>query len=163
MFGELIGLWRPPFGSRWARRENVRVNRARPRTRHSDVRRIAGRRAWSRIPRRQSSCIWSKSVRRCNRCNSGGWKVSACRHWHATFEDVPSGPTIIIANEFIDALPVHQAVKQSDGWHERVSRSRPKAISRSARRAMRCRLFENGNAARVAARAPKGAIYYALG
>jgi NADH dehydrogenase [ubiquinone] 1 alpha subcomplex assembly factor 7 len=40
--------------------------------------------------------------------------------WHTALADVPSGPTIIIANEFIDALPVHQAVKQTDGWHERV-------------------------------------------
>jgi NADH dehydrogenase [ubiquinone] 1 alpha subcomplex assembly factor 7 len=41
-------------------------------------------------------------------------------HWHAALEDVPAGPCLIVANEFIDALPVHQAVKQADGWHERV-------------------------------------------
>ena len=41
--------------------------------------------------------------------------------WHTTLADVPEGPSIIIiANEFIDALPVHQAVKQADGWHERI-------------------------------------------
>ena len=40
--------------------------------------------------------------------------------WHTAFEDVPGGPSIIIANEFIDALPINQAVKQADGWHERV-------------------------------------------
>jgi len=40
--------------------------------------------------------------------------------WHEKIEDVPGGPNIIIANEFIDALPVHQAVRQTDGWHERV-------------------------------------------
>lgn len=40
--------------------------------------------------------------------------------WHRTFADVPDGPLIVVANEFIDALPVHQAVKQADGWHERV-------------------------------------------
>jgi NADH dehydrogenase [ubiquinone] 1 alpha subcomplex assembly factor 7 len=40
--------------------------------------------------------------------------------WHDKLEDVPSGASIIIANEFVDALPVHQAVKQADGWHERV-------------------------------------------
>jgi SAM-dependent MidA family methyltransferase len=40
--------------------------------------------------------------------------------WHEQIEDVPGGPSIIVANEFIDALPVHQAVKQQDGWHERV-------------------------------------------
>ncbi|MGA7430304.1 MAG: SAM-dependent methyltransferase [Xanthobacteraceae bacterium] len=40
--------------------------------------------------------------------------------WHSAIEDVPPGPSIIVANEFIDALPVHQAVKQAGGWHERV-------------------------------------------
>jgi NADH dehydrogenase [ubiquinone] 1 alpha subcomplex assembly factor 7 len=41
-------------------------------------------------------------------------------HWHGSLGDVPVGPCLIVANEFIDALPVHQAVKQADGWHERV-------------------------------------------
>ena len=40
--------------------------------------------------------------------------------WHGAIDEVPPGPSIIVANEFIDALPVHQAVKQADGWHERV-------------------------------------------
>ena len=40
--------------------------------------------------------------------------------WHERLEDVPGGASIIVANEFIDALPVHQAVKREDGWHERV-------------------------------------------
>jgi NADH dehydrogenase [ubiquinone] 1 alpha subcomplex assembly factor 7 len=40
-------------------------------------------------------------------------------HWHKRLEDVPEDPTILLANEFIDALPVYQAVKEEDGWHER--------------------------------------------
>ncbi len=40
--------------------------------------------------------------------------------WHHHLLDVPEGPTIILANEYVDALPVHQVVKQTDGWHERV-------------------------------------------
>jgi SAM-dependent MidA family methyltransferase len=40
--------------------------------------------------------------------------------WHRDLLDVPEGPAIILANEYIDALPVHQVVKQPDGWHERV-------------------------------------------
>jgi NADH dehydrogenase [ubiquinone] 1 alpha subcomplex assembly factor 7 len=40
--------------------------------------------------------------------------------WHRSLHDVPDGPLIILANEFIDALPVHQAVMCADGWHERV-------------------------------------------
>jgi NADH dehydrogenase [ubiquinone] 1 alpha subcomplex assembly factor 7 len=40
--------------------------------------------------------------------------------WHDSLSDVPAGPAIVLANEFFDALPIHQAIKQSDGWHERV-------------------------------------------
>jgi len=40
--------------------------------------------------------------------------------WHSSLDEVPAGACIIIANEFIDALPVHQAVKRPGGWHERV-------------------------------------------
>jgi SAM-dependent MidA family methyltransferase len=40
--------------------------------------------------------------------------------WHRSIEDVPDGPCIILANEFFDALPVHQAVMCADGWHERA-------------------------------------------
>jgi NADH dehydrogenase [ubiquinone] 1 alpha subcomplex assembly factor 7 len=39
--------------------------------------------------------------------------------WHESIADVPDGPRIVLANEFFDALPVHQAVKGESGWHER--------------------------------------------
>ena len=39
--------------------------------------------------------------------------------WHGRVEDVPEGPTIAIANEFVDALPVDQFVKDR-GWHLRM-------------------------------------------
>jgi SAM-dependent MidA family methyltransferase len=40
--------------------------------------------------------------------------------WHDTVQDIPDGPAIFIANEFIDALPVNQFVKDFDGWHLRA-------------------------------------------
>ncbi|KAL2499988.1 Protein of unknown function (DUF185) [Abeliophyllum distichum] len=41
--------------------------------------------------------------------------------WHATLEQVPTGlPTIIIAHEFFDALPLHQFQKASRGWCEKM-------------------------------------------
>ncbi|XP_009602294.1 uncharacterized protein LOC107816249 [Nicotiana tabacum] len=41
--------------------------------------------------------------------------------WHATLEQVPAGvPTIIIAHEFYDALPVHQFQRASRGWCEKM-------------------------------------------
>ena len=47
-------------------------------------------------------------------------KLDVKMAWHDALTDIPEGPAIIIANEFFDALPVNQAVKQADGWHERV-------------------------------------------
>ncbi|KAF9623800.1 hypothetical protein IFM89_005385 [Coptis chinensis] len=47
--------------------------------------------------------------------------VGAPVSWHATLEQVPSGlPTIIIAHEFFDALPIHQFQKASRGWSEKM-------------------------------------------
>ncbi|KAA8530314.1 hypothetical protein F0562_005023 [Nyssa sinensis] len=41
--------------------------------------------------------------------------------WYATLEQVPTGlPTIIIAHEFYDALPVHQFQRASRGWCEKM-------------------------------------------
>jgi SAM-dependent MidA family methyltransferase len=48
--------------------------------------------------------------------------LSAVRHitWHESIDEVPEGPSIILANEYFDVLPIHQMVKREDGWHERV-------------------------------------------
>ena len=40
--------------------------------------------------------------------------------WHTDIGTVPPGPTILIANEFLDALPVRQFVMTPKGWRERV-------------------------------------------
>ena len=40
--------------------------------------------------------------------------------WHDRLEDVPDGPTILIANEFFDALPIRQVQKTNHGWFERL-------------------------------------------
>jgi len=40
--------------------------------------------------------------------------------WHTRVEDIPDGPAIVIANEFVDALPVDQLVRDRDGWHLRM-------------------------------------------
>jgi SAM-dependent MidA family methyltransferase len=40
--------------------------------------------------------------------------------WHAAIDTVPAGPSIVLANEFVDALPIDQFVKDRDGWHARM-------------------------------------------
>jgi SAM-dependent MidA family methyltransferase len=40
--------------------------------------------------------------------------------WHTRLDAVPPGPAIVIANEFLDALPIRQLVFLGGVWHERV-------------------------------------------
>ena len=41
--------------------------------------------------------------------------------WHADLATLPvDAPLFVVANEFFDALPVHQIVKGADGWHQRL-------------------------------------------
>ncbi|KKB08197.1 hypothetical protein VE26_10490 [Devosia chinhatensis] len=35
------------------------------------------------------------------------------------FNNFADGPVLVVANEFFDALPIRQFVRQHDGWHER--------------------------------------------
>ncbi len=39
--------------------------------------------------------------------------------WHDALEDVPPGPMLLLANEFLDALPIRQFVRRGAGWAER--------------------------------------------
>jgi SAM-dependent MidA family methyltransferase len=42
--------------------------------------------------------------------------------WCATLGEAPEGPAIILANEFLDALPVRQFVRRAGRWRERTVR-----------------------------------------
>jgi len=39
--------------------------------------------------------------------------------WHDAIETLPEGPLLLIANEFLDALPIRQFVRRGAGWTER--------------------------------------------
>ena len=39
--------------------------------------------------------------------------------WHDGLEGVPPGPLVLLANEFLDALPIRQFVRRGAGWTER--------------------------------------------
>jgi NADH dehydrogenase [ubiquinone] 1 alpha subcomplex assembly factor 7 len=120
MFGELIGLW---MGSVWREMgspENVRVIELGPGrgTLMHDALRAAkvvdGFRAAIVLHLVEiSPALRVVQERRLK-------DLDAAMMWHDGLDEVPGGPSIVIANEFIDALPVHQAVRQTDGWHERV-------------------------------------------
>jgi SAM-dependent MidA family methyltransferase len=39
--------------------------------------------------------------------------------WHATLATLPAAPLLLLANEFLDALPIRQFVRRGGGWTER--------------------------------------------
>jgi SAM-dependent MidA family methyltransferase len=40
--------------------------------------------------------------------------------WHPSLASLPAGPAIVIANEFLDALPIRQFERSRGAWHERA-------------------------------------------
>ncbi len=40
--------------------------------------------------------------------------------WHGHVEELPEGPLYLVANEFFDALPIRQFLRDRGGWRERV-------------------------------------------
>ncbi|MEM8822738.1 MAG: SAM-dependent methyltransferase [Pseudomonadota bacterium] len=40
--------------------------------------------------------------------------------WHDRVEDLPDGPLFLVANEFLDALPIRQWVRDREAWRERL-------------------------------------------
>ena len=39
--------------------------------------------------------------------------------WHDRLDTLPDAPLLLLANEFLDALPIRQFVRRGDGWTER--------------------------------------------
>jgi SAM-dependent MidA family methyltransferase len=44
--------------------------------------------------------------------------------WHVRVDALPDGPLLLLANEFLDALPVRQFVRDGAGWRERLVTAR---------------------------------------
>ncbi len=120
MFGELIGLWMASVWRQMGEPENVRVVELGPGrgTLMHDALRAAKVVKGFRDAIVLHLVEISPALQRVQQRRLQDLDMPIL--WHAALAEVPGGPSIVIANEFIDALPVRQAVKQGDGWHERV-------------------------------------------
>ena len=102
------------------------------------LRAAAGR---SRLPRRRCASISSRRARSCASASSAAPRRRGVRPSLARerLDDVPDGPAILVANEFFDALPVRQFVRDRRGLARapgrprrgRRPRLRPRAASRT--------------------------------
>jgi SAM-dependent MidA family methyltransferase len=120
MFGELIGLWMAAVWRQMREPPNVRIVELGP---GRGTLLVDALRAAKRLPAFYEAIVLhlveiSPALRKLQEARLD--KLGVATLWHGTLDEVPAGPAIVIANEFVDALPVRQAIKQDDGWHERV-------------------------------------------
>ncbi|MBI3433801.1 MAG: SAM-dependent methyltransferase [Proteobacteria bacterium] len=120
MFGELIGLWVASVWRRMGSPEQLVLVELGP---GRGTLTLDAVRAARVVPGfRQALSIHlvetSPALQRRQRQTLGGLDLPIT--WHQALVEVPEGPTIIVANEFFDALPINQAVKKDGNWCQRV-------------------------------------------
>jgi len=120
VFGELIGLWAASAWHQMGQPENVRLIELGP---GRGTMLMDAMRAAQVVPAFRSAIVLhlievNPKLRERQQQALGTLDVPSM--WHESFDEVPEGPAIILANEFFDALPINQAIKQFNGWYERV-------------------------------------------
>ncbi|MFA7604141.1 MAG: SAM-dependent methyltransferase [Novosphingobium sp.] len=114
MFGELIGLWLADIWQRAGRPGPVRYVELGPGrgTLARDALRAAAK---AGLSPRVHLVEGSPALRAAQQA------AVPQAHWHDDLASVPEdGPILLVANEFLDALPVRQLVRAEAGWRERM-------------------------------------------
>jgi len=158
MFGELIGLWMASVWQQMGAPENVRIVELGPGhgTLMVDALRAAG------TVRNFLDAVVLHLVEISPKLKEAQQQrlqqLSLTVMWHATLDEVPGGPIIIVANEFIDALPIHQAIRHGDLWFERVVEVAPGGALTFGRARRTLPSFETMLPRRLR-QAPEGSIF----
>ncbi|GGC37404.1 ATP synthase subunit beta [Novosphingobium marinum] len=114
MFGELIGLWLADMWIRAGREEPVHYVEIGPGrgTLARDALRAMKRYGLEPRPHFVETSTTLKDLQLATVPNA---------YWHHDLSTIPPyGPVFVVANEFLDALPVRQLVMTGDGWRERM-------------------------------------------
>jgi SAM-dependent MidA family methyltransferase len=120
VFGELVGLWAASAWHVMGQPENVRLVELGP---GRGTMMLDALRAAQVVPAFRAAIvvhlIETSPVLR-ERQKQALTAIDLPIMWHQSFDEVPDGPAIVLANEFFDSLPVNQAIKQFNGWYERA-------------------------------------------
>ncbi len=118
VFGELIGLWAAVVWQTLGQPDEVVLAELGPGrgTLMSDFLRAAAQVPAFRRSLRIHLVETSPALRERQRSALKGAEVV----WVDDARRLPPGPLLLIANEFFDALPIHQYVRRGDAWIERL-------------------------------------------
>ena len=118
MFGELIGAWAAVAWEQMGRPDPVRLVELGPGrgTLMADALRATARVAGFHQALRLHLVEVGERLMERQREALSPWQPT----WHPELADVPSGPSIVLANEFLDTLPIRQLVRAGNGWEERL-------------------------------------------
>ena len=121
IFGELIGLWAVAVWQSMGAPRAVTVAELGP---GRGILMADALRAWRAVPSNSSTCVSVALI------ETSPVMVAAQRSalrearvpvsWYATLDELPDGPLIVLANEFIDALPIRQLIYRDGTWLERL-------------------------------------------
>ncbi|MFY8048597.1 MAG: class I SAM-dependent methyltransferase, partial [Erythrobacter sp.] len=114
MFGELIGLWFADLWVRMGARKRIHYVELGP-GRGTLARDALTTAALYEFDPQIHFVETSPTLRQLQRDAFPG-----CHHHHDLSTLPDDAPLLIIANEFFDALPIHQLVRSADGWFERM-------------------------------------------
>jgi SAM-dependent MidA family methyltransferase len=119
MFGELLGLWAGAVWQMMGKPKSLRLVELGPGrgTLMADMLRAARIVPGFREALSIHLVEISPVLRQAQHQTLAG---AAAPSWHDGIETALDGPVIIIANEFLDALPLDQFVRTGDGWRERL-------------------------------------------
>ena len=119
VFGELVGLWAAAVWQSLGAPAQLTVVELGPGrgTLMADA-----LRAWRSVPQFLGSVAialveTSPTLREVQQERLAGSVVPI--EWYTRIEDVPDGTLIVLANEFIDALPITQIIRREGEWRER--------------------------------------------
>jgi SAM-dependent MidA family methyltransferase len=121
MFGELLGLWCAETWARLGSPAPIRLVELGPGrgTLMADALR-ACRVAPDFLSAIEEICLVETSpilrAKQREKLEGRGLQVN----WYAAIDEIPPGPTIFIANEFFDALPVRHFIRVEEGWCEKL-------------------------------------------
>jgi len=120
MFGELIGLWAAEIWAAIGGPDPLRLIELGPGrgTLMSDALRAA--RVAPEFRAALDVCLIETSPALAAIQHDTLLTAGAPVAWAAQLEDAPDGPAVMIANEFLDALPIRQYVRGPRDWRERL-------------------------------------------